>query len=407
MHHGVFAFAVVDGTIIPLWAALGARPELPDLSPRSEARRAEEAVEHRAATGVTAASAHPEPSTRHRAATEVTQTVTRTAVEPRAEPSTLWSQTRGGPPDQEPLEHAGLDALLAEVEAEQTRQAEEPQETRPQNLADAARSEVTQTALAAHNKTEVLCNHCGGRLTHGEAKCPHCGGQATHALHSPPPKMAHSMEMTPPRKQQMKRAPMTPRVKHTTAFGAVLHVLKGQPKPQGCCGSEHHVMTLFEGGIQAQSTDTHCCGCCEHVYVKVIPKHTIIGVDVNSKRYCCSNCCKTSKVHFKVKRDPSMQATKGWWHKDETSVYLKIRGIANTHLLFVRSGVWCLLLVDGVGCTLATPSPTQDYVYGILAKSGVGDRAHNLAHMMASGLCDKAEVNLDLGFGVDGGGIGA
>ena len=95
-------------------------------------------------------------------------------------------------------------------------------------------------------------------------------------------------------------------------------------------------MTLFEGGIQAQSTDTHCCGCCEHVYVKVIPKHTIIGVDVNSKRYCCSNCCKTSKVHFKVKRDPSMQATKGWWHKDETSVYLKIRGIANTHLLFVR-----------------------------------------------------------------------
>jgi len=27
--------------------------------------------------------------------------------------------------------------------------------------------------------------------------------------------------------------------------------------------------------------------------------------------------------------------------------------------------------------------------------------------MMASGLCDKADVNLDLGFGVDGGGIGA
>ena len=378
---------VVDGTIIPLWAALGARPELPDLSPRSEARRraarTDEPVEHRAATGVTAASAHPEPSTRHRAATEVTQTVTRPAVEPRAEPSTLGAQTRGGPPEQEPLEHAGLDALLAEVEAEQEAQTVDPRgrpQTQPQNLADAARSEVTQTALAAHNKTEVLCNHCGGRLTHGEAKCPHCGGQATHALHSPPPK--HSMEMTPPKNQKMKRPPMTPRVKHTTAFGAVLHVLKGQPKAQGCCGSEHHVMTLFEGGIQAQSTDTNCCGCCEHVYVKVIPKHTIIGVDVNSQRYCCSNCCKTSMVHFKVKRDPSMQATKGWWHKDETSVYLKIRGIANTHLLF-------------------------DYVYGILAKSGVGDRAHNLAHMMASGLCDKADVNLDLGFGVDGGGIGA
>ena len=58
-------------------------------------------------------------------------------------------------------------------------------------------------------------------------------------------------------------------------------------------------MTLFEGGIQAQSTDTNCCGCCEHVYVKVIPKHAIIEVDVNSKRYCCSNCCKTSKVHLK------------------------------------------------------------------------------------------------------------
>ncbi len=331
LHQCVFAFAPHTATIIPLWAALGARPELPDLSPRSEARRAagtDEPVEHRAATGVTAASARPEPSTRHRAATEDTPTVTRPAVEPRAEPSTLWSQTRGGPPEQEPFDRTGLDALLDEVEAEHEEQRRQ-----------AAQPEVTQTALAAHNKTEVLCNHCGGRLTHGEARCPHCGGQATHALHSPPPAMKHSMEMTPPKRQQMKRAPMTPRVKHTTAFGAVLHVLKGQPKPQGCCGSEHHVMTLFEGGIQAQSTDTHCCGCCEHVYVKVIPKHTIIGVDVNSKRYCCSNCCKTSKVHFKVKRDPSMQATKGWWHRDETSVYLKIRGIANTHLLFVRSCV--------------------------------------------------------------------
>ena len=64
-------------------------------------------------------------------------------------------------------------------------------------------------------------------------------------------------------------------------------------------------------------------------------------------------------------------------------------------------------MASGAAHTLATPSPTQDYVYGILAKSGVGDRAHNLAHMMASGLCDKADVNLDLGFGVDGGGIGA
>ena len=55
-----------------------------------------------------------------------------------------------------------------------------------------------------------------------------------------------------------------------------------------------------------------------------------------------------------------MQATKGWWHRDETSVYLKIRGIANTHLLFVCGGV----LVSGAFArrthTLAlrsTPSP--------------------------------------------------
>ena len=273
---------VVDGTIIPLWAALGARPELPDLSPRSEARRraarTEEPGEHRAATGATTASARP---VERGAATEVTQTVTRPAVEPRAEPSTLGSQTRGGPPEQEPLEHAGLDALLAEVEAEQTRQPQ-TRSGQPQNLADAARPAVTRTALDAHNKTEVLCNHCGGRLTHGDPKCPHCGGQATHALHSPPPKM--QMEMTPPKKQHMKRAPMTPRVKHTTAFGAVLHVLKGQPKPQGCCGSEHHVMTLFEGGIQSQSIDTDCCGMYSHTFVNVIPKHSIIGGDRRETR---------------------------------------------------------------------------------------------------------------------------
>lgn len=38
-----------------------------------------------------------------------------------------------------------------------------------------------------------------------------------------------------------------------------------------------------------------------------------------------------------------------------------------------------------------------DYVYGVLGQSGVRDKAHNLAHMMESGLCDKANVELDLG----------
>ena len=61
-----------------------------------------------------------------------------------------------------------------------------------------------------------------------------------------------------------------------------------------------------------------------------------------------------------------------WW-MDETNVYLKMSGIADSHILFLRAPV-------------------------VLAKSGVSDRAHNLAHMMAGGLCDKADVTLDLGF---------
>ena len=58
------------------------------------------------------------------------------------------------------------------------------------------------------------------------------------------------MEMTPPKNQKMKRPPMTPRVKHTTAFGAVLHVLKGQPKAQGCCGFIYGVRLSIRTAIE-------------------------------------------------------------------------------------------------------------------------------------------------------------
>ena len=50
-------------------------------------------------------------------------------------------------------------------------------------------------------------------------------------------------------------------------IGAVVHTLKGEVKKEGCCPTitggcrtEQNVLTLFEGGIQAQSMDTDCFG---------------------------------------------------------------------------------------------------------------------------------------------------
>ena len=37
-----------------------------------------------------------------------------------------------------------------------------------------------------------------------------------------------------------------------------------------------------------------------------------------------------------------------------------------------------------------------DYVYGVLGKSGMTDKAHNLAHMLNDGLVDKAQTNLSM-----------
>ena len=159
-------------------------------------------------------------------------------------------------------------------------------------------------------------------------------------------------------------------VKQTSAFGDVVHALKGKPIKQCCgCQTEKNNMTLFEGGIQSQTTDTHCCGMFSNSYIYVVPKHTIIGVDVDSKKTCC---CTRSIVHFKIKTDPeaprSVFSHLGY---DDNNMYIKISGLADTHVMF-------------------------DYVYGVLSKSGVGDRAHNLAHLMAGGLCDKAGVRLEL-----------
>ena len=212
---------------------------------------------------------------------------------------------------------------------------------------------------------------------------------ATPGTQLPVPMPAQQPLIQQPFQQMMYRVQPAPMeiVENTSAFGAVVHTLKGEVKKEGCCPTitgcpchtEQNVLTLFEGGIQAQSMDTDCFGLFSHTYVNVIPKHTIIGVDVDSKEACtqchplnCKPwcCCANSVVHFKVKKDPWMNMR--WW-MDETNVYLKMGGITDSHILF-------------------------DYVYGVLAKSGVSDRAHNLAHMMAGGLCDKADVTLDLGF---------
>ena len=37
-----------------------------------------------------------------------------------------------------------------------------------------------------------------------------------------------------------------------------------------------------------------------------------------------------------------------------------------------------------------------DYVYGVLNKSGMTEKAHNLAHMLNDGLVNKAEIQLSM-----------
>ena len=155
-------------------------------------------------------------------------------------------------------------------------------------------------------------------------------------------------------------------MKQTSAFGGIVHTLKGKPVHQCCgCASERNVMTFFEGGIQSQNVDSHCCGLFTNTYLYVVPKHTIIGVDVDSKFMCC---CTRSLVHFKIKTDP--QAPRSIFGSDE-HMFIKIAGRADTHVMF-------------------------DYVYGSLAKTGIGEHAHNLAHLLANGLCQKADVHLDI-----------
>ena len=162
-----------------------------------------------------------------------------------------------------------------------------------------------------------------------------------------------------------------------SSFGGVLHALEGKPVQSLCCGccTERNVIILFEGGIQSQTSDTYCCGACSNTYSYVVPRHTIVGVDVDSMRArcvpcCCIRCCTRSLVHLKLKTDP--EAPRSLFRQDD-HMFINSSGLAAEvdHIMF-------------------------DYVYASLIKSGVGTHAHHLAHLMAGGLCNKAEVSLNL-----------
>ena len=54
-----------------------------------------------------------------------------------------------------------------------------------------------------------------------------------------------------------------------------------------------------------------------------------------------------------------------------TTVYIRLNGLTETNVMF-------------------------DYVYGVLNKSGMTEKAHNLAHMLNDGLVNKAEIQLSM-----------
>ena len=128
------------------------------------------------------------------------------------------------------------------------------------------------------------------------------------------------------------------------------------------------MLTLFEGGIQAQSMDTDCFGLYSQHDVNVIPKHTIIAVDVPRSRRAPSAIPSTASrgAAARVVRRP-FQGQEG--PLDEHGV---VDGRDERVPQDERHRRLARILFD--------------YVYGVLAKSGVSDRAHNLAHMMAGGL---------------------
>ena len=116
---------------------------------------------------------------------------------------------------------------------------------------------------------------------------------ATPGTQLPVPMPAQQPLIQQPFQQMMYRVQPAPMeiVENTSAFGAVVHTLKGEVKKEGCCPTitggcrtEQNVLTLFEGGIQSQSIDTDCCGMYSHTFVNVIPKHSIIGGDRRETR---------------------------------------------------------------------------------------------------------------------------
>ena len=52
-------------------------------------------------------------------------------------------------------------------------------------------------------------------------------------------------------------------------------------------------------------------------------------------------------------------------------MYIRLNGLTETNVMF-------------------------DYVYGVLNKSGMTEKAHNLAHMLNDGLVKKAEIQLSM-----------
>eukprot|EP00964_Phaeocystis_antarctica_P014750 scaffold8141_cov63-Phaeocystis_antarctica.AAC.4 len=58
-------------------------------------------------------------------------------------------------------------------------------------------------------------------------------------------------------------------------------------------------------------------------------------------------------------------------HRTIHSAHIRLNGLTDTNVMF-------------------------DYVYGVLNKSGMTEKAHNLSHMLNDGLVNKAEIQLSM-----------
>ena len=123
--------------------------------------------------------------------------------------------------------------------------------------------------------------------------------------------------------------------------------------------------------------DAHCCGCYGQTAITLVPRHKIVGVSIDQKRFCC--CFSRSVVTF------SMKTFDGATTLGAVNEVMKCCGLCGG-----PSAHDSTLSIKVIG--LSDAAILFDYVYESLHKSNVSSNAHVLSHLINDGLLHKAQT---------------